>query len=361
MGNFIKAHQEKQKDFSSAAWVLCDESLLPLVVNSLPKMDKKNSTKNIGMNITMGYPLKNMPFANFLEALLELLKNKEQQEHKCLYYQDILQVLPSEFLNTIFDKKHLKKFLSEKKYIYVSKEHFANFLKEHKEYDFLIALFFCENPKDFLEQIHCFFIKFEKQFADYFEKFGDIFEKLWALEKNYGFLKNFSILQQIYLQILNQEKLYFQGESTQGLQIMGLLETRCLDFETLWITSLNEGFLPKNKNINSFIAYDLRKTYELPTYEEKDAIFAYHFYRLLQRAKNVYLLYDSQTDGYGAGEKKQIFKSITMGLKASHRTKNRTQQHGNFYEKCYQNSSKKYCGGFEKQSTKNYFFRLGNP
>lgn len=299
---FIKKQWQEKKDFSNAAWVLCDESLLPLAVNFLPKMQK---------NITMGYPLKNMPFANFLEVLFELLKNRTQNKQEILVaYQDVLKVLHFDFLDEIFDKRLFKKFLQEKKYVQISQENFQEFFKKNKAYDFWVALFFCEKPKDFLEKIKLFFEKFKTRFADYFFKFQEIFEKLWALEKAYGFFENFNILQQVYLQILSQEKLFFQGEATQGLQIMGLLETRCLDFETLWITSLNEGFLPKNKNINSFIPFDLRKNYGLPTYEEKDAIFAYHFYRLLQRAKNIYLMYDSQTDGYGAGEKSRFLSQL---------------------------------------------------
>ena len=87
--------------------------------------------------------------------------------------------------------------------------------------------------------------------------------------------------------MITTEKLSFQGEPLEGLQLMGMLETRALDFETVIVASVNEGVLPAGKTENSFIPFDVKIEYGLPTYREKDAIFSYHFYRLIQRAKKV--------------------------------------------------------------------------
>jgi hypothetical protein len=97
---------------------------------------------------------------------------------------------------------------------------------------------------------------------------------------------------------------------------MGMLETRALDFETVIITSVNEGVLPGGKNEISFIPYDVKKYFGLPTYQEKDAIFSYHFQRLLQRATNVYLLYNTESDGYGSGEKSRFLTKLEIGNSA---------------------------------------------
>ena len=306
VGNLIKNHHREKKDFSGTAWVLCDESILPLAINSLPKTQ--------GINITVGYPLKNIALSFFFNALFELLKNKEQTEDKQVYSQDISQVLQTKYLAKIFQGAALENFLSDKNCVFMSRKDLQEFLNENPEYQILIEVFFCDSVQEFLEKIQAFLEQtseqFEKPAAVYLEQFRELMEKLLQLEREYKFLKNFAMLQGVYLQILQNEKLYFQGESTQGLQIVGLLETRCLDFETLWISSLNEGFLPKKANTNSFIPYDVRKAYQLPTDKDKDAIFAYHFYRLIQRAKNIFLLYDCQTDGYGAGEKSRFLNQL---------------------------------------------------
>jgi len=115
-----------------------------------------------------------------------------------------------------------------------------------------------------------------------------------------------------YNQILKNERLSFQGEPLHGLQLMGMLETRALDFETVIITSVNEGILPGGKNEFSFIPFDVKKYFGLPTYQEKDAIFSYHFQRLLLRAKTVYLIYNTETDGYGAGEKSRFLTQLEI-------------------------------------------------
>ena len=99
---------------------------------------------------------------------------------------------------------------------------------------------------------------------------------------------------------------------------MGVLESRVLDFETVIITSVNEGKFPAGKSMNSFIPYDVKREYGLPTYKEKDAIYTYHFYHLLQRAKNVYLLYNSDSDGLDAGEKSRFITQLEVEKQDNH-------------------------------------------
>jgi hypothetical protein len=106
----------------------------------------------------------------------------------------------------------------------------------------------------------------------------------------------------------------FQGEPLQGLQLMGMLETRVLDFENVIITSVNEGILPSGNSQASFIPFDVKIEFGLPTYKEKDAIFSYHFFRLIQRASNVFLLYNTESDTYGGGEKSRFIAQL-LGLK----------------------------------------------
>ena len=104
----------------------------------------------------------------------------------------------------------------------------------------------------------------------------------------------------------------FQGEPLKGLQLMGMLETRALDFENIILVATNEGVLPATSQQNSFIPFDVKIEFGLPTYREKDAIFSYHFFRLLQRAKNVFIIYNTEHDVFGSGEKSRFVTQLEM-------------------------------------------------
>ena len=122
----------------------------------------------------------------------------------------------------------------------------------------------------------------------------------------------------IYKQVIDFAEVSFEGEPLNGLQIMGVLESRVLDFETIIITSVNEGKFPAGKSMNSFIPYDVKRELGIPTYKEKDAIYAYHFYHLLQRAKNVYLLYNTEADGIDGGEKSRFITQLLVEKQFNH-------------------------------------------
>ncbi|MCB0432019.1 MAG: PD-(D/E)XK nuclease family protein, partial [Mangrovimonas sp.] len=134
-------------------------------------------------------------------------------------------------------------------------------------------------------------------------RFNEIFNELQRLNDKDGYIKDIKTLLVFFKELMSNESLDFQGEPLHGLQIMGMLETRVLDFENVIIASVNEGFLPSGKSNNSFIPYDVKIEYGLPTYKEKDAIYAYHFYHLLQRSKNIHILYNTEVDALNGGEK----------------------------------------------------------
>ena len=119
-------------------------------------------------------------------------------------------------------------------------------------------------------------------------------------------------------QIIDLAEVSFEGEPLQGLQIMGVLESRVLDFETVIVLSVNEGKFPAGKANNSFIPYDVKRELGLPTFKEKDAIYTYHFYHLLQRAKEVFLLYNTESEGLDAGEMSRFITQMDVERPASH-------------------------------------------
>ena len=104
----------------------------------------------------------------------------------------------------------------------------------------------------------------------------------------------------------------FNGQPVKGVQIMGMLETRLLNYDNIIITSMNEGILPSGNKNNSFIPFQIKKDNDLQTFKEKDAVFAYHFYRIIKRAKNIWLTYNTEPDGLNNGEVSRFIKQIEI-------------------------------------------------
>src|SRR5690606_5360394 len=147
---------------------------------------------------------------------------------------------------------------------------------------------------------------------EYLYRFNQIFNELQRYNLKYNLISNSTTLYYLYRELLSSETLDFKGEPLQGLQIMGMLESRVLDFETVIISSVNEGILPAGKSTNSFIPFDVKLENGLPTYKEKDAVYTYHFYRLLQRAKNVYIIYNTEPDVLNGGEKSRFITQLQI-------------------------------------------------
>ncbi len=145
---------------------------------------------------------------------------------------------------------------------------------------------------------------------EYLVQLHVVFNEMKEYMNKYDFISDLKSFQSLYKELLAKETLDFYGEPLEGIQIMGMLESRNLDFETVVITSVNEGVLPSGKTNSSFIPFDLKKEFKLPTYKEKDAVYTYHFYRLLQRAKNVYLLYNTEPDVLEGGEKSRFITQL---------------------------------------------------
>ena len=301
-------------NFQNTALVLADESLLPLALNSLPK--------EVGsINITMGYELTNMPISQLFNALLKLhIKAKKGKSSNLFYYKDIIQVLNHPLLKRTFHTESIISQILQNNYVFIDSHKLSTlFLEQGTPYEKVHFLF--DNWND---DVHTALEKniklinllkdttsntLEKEFLF---KLTTIFQQLETLNTEYGYIKNIKTLDQFYNQLVSYEKLSFKGEPLSGLQLMGMLETRVLDFETVILTSVNEGVLPAGKSENSFIPFDVKKEVGLPTYQEKDAIFSYRFYRLIQRAKNVYLLYNTENDQYGSGEQSRFITQLEI-------------------------------------------------
>ncbi len=299
------------EELKKTAVVLNDETLLLPILNSLPKNVEK-------VNITMGLPLKDTPLASFFEVLF----NIQREQQKKIYYKHVLEVINHPFfMQKIGDTGwQTRARIMQENLVFISLEELLE-LTEDKTSHLLKLCFskYDKNPINFLRALKkiSFALRVDdvenfRLETEYLFHFHKLFSKLINLLQDKNSLTNINALHRIYNDLLTSENLDFSGSPFSGLQLMGMLESRVLDFENVIISSVNEGILPAGKSTNSFIPYDLKKAYKLPTYKEKDAVYTYHFYHLLQRAKNVFLLYNSDHNSTNGGEKSRFITQLEI-------------------------------------------------
>lgn len=313
-----------KEEMQRTALVLADETLLQPVLNALP-----NTVESI--NITMGLPLKEVPISSFFELLFHLHKT---QNSKGLYHKSVLEILNSIPAYRLLGQTATKliTIISRENRVFLTIEKLQEFVTEDQKA--ILSLIFepWQDPAMALDNCKKIILLLKQNLdkekngleLEYVYHFHVVFNKLFTLYATYKHLNTIATLYRLYKDILATETLDFSGEPFRGLQLMGMLESRCLDFDTVIISSVNEGVLPAGKSINSFIPYDLKRAYNLPTYKEKDAIYTYHFYRLIQRAKNVYLIYNTENEGVGGGEKSRFLLQLDIDKRPNHIVKKYT-------------------------------------
>ncbi len=312
VGEILEKIKGKESNFQNTALVLADESLLPLTLNSFPK-----SIKHV--NITMGYDLKNMSISSLIETLFKLHTNTK---NNAFYYKNVIAVLNHPLIKKIVSTDQITNLILKHNYIFFNKSTFLKLTKKLAINAENISFLFDDWQnnaniaiKNCVELITILKDKTNSKLErEFLFKNLTILNQLEQLNTKFNYIKTIKTLNQLFNQLIKNEKLSFQGEPLSGLQLMGMLETRVLDFENVIVTSVNEGILPAGKSNNSFIPFDVKKDLKvnLPTYQERDAIFSYHFYRLIQRAKNVYLLYNTENDQYGSGEKSRFITELEI-------------------------------------------------
>ena len=295
----------------NTALVLGDESLLMPVLNSIPE-----GVDNI--NITMGLPLKLVPLASLFEYLFKI----HQLKSKKYYYKDVIALLSNQILQFVLkDSRKAIAHIQKNNITNISKEGILELIPNQNN---LINLLFgdwsstsssIEKCLDIVEVLRNQLVEDKDTNGlelEYLYRFNELFLEIKTLNDTYNYINDVKTLHSIYKELLNSETLDFRGEPLEGLQIMGMLESRVLDFETVIISSVNEGILPGGKTNNSFIPFDFKLNKKLPTYREKDAVYTYHFYNLIQRAKNVYILYNTEVDALQGGEKSRFITQLDV-------------------------------------------------
>jgi hypothetical protein len=297
----------ENKTYSNTAVVLLDENLLPA------SLDVMYSVQNL--NITMGFPLKNLSFSNAVKQLFYLQKQLEKNKSS-YYYRDIFPIL-EELPKSAEDELIINQFKSkieERNIVYISKKLLHELLHNLSYYHLLQK---ADSTNVYLDSLiaFCRQIKWLEIDDIQYENVSH-FENAFRMIKNqlspYQFEIKMETLEVLINQHINSESIDFQGEPLRGLQIMGLLETRLLNFENVIMLSVNEGKLPLGNSQNTYIPFDIRKFFDLHTFLENDSIYAYHFYRLIQDAKNVHLLFNALSSGVNTGEKSRFITQIEM-------------------------------------------------
>ncbi len=317
IGQLLRKLKKTNTTLHSTAVVLGDENLLIPVLNSIPEEIDT-------LNITMGFPLKSIP----LSALFQLLFQLQLHYTKTLYYKDVIAIISHPFIrplvtnNTTDYGASVVEHIHNNNILFLTLEQLTTLFKSNKRLITILFKDWGDNPtlaiNSCLELLLLIKEKLEnnkdtnKLSLEYLYRFNEVFTTLDNLNANYKYINTIKTLHSLYNEILNSETLDFKGDQFQGLQIMGMLESRVLDFETVIIASVNEGILPSGKSNNSFIPFDVKLENKLPTYKEKDAIYAYHFYRLLQRAKHVSIIYNTEPDGLNGNEKSRFITQLDI-------------------------------------------------
>lgn len=312
---------QKLYNYNKTALILADENLLPVALNSLP-----NEVQQV--NITMGLPLNSVPAKQLFENLFSLInpKNQEGKNQAFFYYNDVINFFRQSYLLKLSNKdlqsvdSYFQKNIIKQNKLFLSKEDVIEFIDiYYSDNRSILSCFFnanIENVSDIIKSVLLLIHELLKVNVglerEYLLRFNTVFLELEVLNDAYKDVITLKILHQLFNQLVKTENLSFQGEPLSGLQIMGVLESRVLDFNTLIITGVNEGTLPSGNKDISFIPFDIKKHFELPTFVERDLIFSYHFFRLMQRASAIYLIYNSETDSIGASEKSRFLTQLEI-------------------------------------------------
>lgn len=335
------------------AIVLCNEALLQPVMYALPNNIEQ-------LNITMGYPLKQTPIFSLVQAITELHIRGYRKKRGDYRFQAVLQVLNHPYTQRMSSEaSHIAKMINEQHIFYPR----ISLLEGTEKNDFLKLLFspietsekLCQQLIEVMQMLSILFVETPEASEESGESrlseaskssnepslftteemgnkndsskmsqptlFNELYtesiyqcytkiNRLLDLIKEKELVIKTSTLSILINRILSTTKIPFHGEPAVGLQVLGVLETRNLDFRNLLILSLNEGNLPKKPQTASFIPYNLRKGFGMTTLEHHNAVFAYYFYRMIQRAERITMIYSTATDGMNRGESSRFIRQM---------------------------------------------------
>lgn len=322
-GKIVEEHAGKETTLNKTAVVLGEENLLVPLLYSLP-------SSVTAMNITMGYSGKNNPAQILIAKLFKLHSNalSRNPNSYVFYYKDVLDVLTHPLIEPYSKTSDLVNTINQNNYTFITYNKLFELNQSQSDLFLLLFRKWDKGSMPVLETISGLLLQIKSNLSndDEGEKITKAFvysifkviNKLMNYYSKHRHIDTIETLFAVYKQIIDLAEVSFEGEPLNGLQVMGVLESRVLDFETVIVTSMNEGKFPAGKSQNSFIPYDVKRELGLPTFKEKDAIYTYHFYHLLQRAKNIYLLYNTESEGLDGGEKSRFITQLEVEKQKNH-------------------------------------------
>lgn len=343
-GQLLKEVVAKKGNSNGVALVLVDEGLLLPVLNSIP-------AETGDFNVTMGFPLKQTPVFSLINSVITLFANAHRFAQPLpgavpaggamprFYYKDLHRFFSHPYMNTIIQEKGIDSVNKEGARIEKSFYFPADLLRLLQKLNAGLAAVFMPflgaKPAEaitIIDLVKGIVTFLAERFApdtaskgadknlpasielEYLFHAAELCSKLDIILKDPEIKPDFETIQTIVSNLIAGKRLPFYGEPLNGLQVMGMLETRMLDFTDIIMISVNEGLLPKGKHQNTFIPEEVRMHFGMQRYSERTAVFGYHFYRLLQRAENAWLIYNTEGDELGGGEKSRFIAQLLYEL-----------------------------------------------
>lgn len=309
-------HNLAETDLAETAIVLADEELLIPLLYSLP-----DTIKDI--NVTMGLSIKSLPESIFFSEILSYYKKSDRGK---IYYKEIQKIIHNPIAEKLFfNRKTLLYNILLENSSYSSLDKLLD-KADKKDQEILKLLFGVESNNheqlitNFKNIVSILYTHKNTQTLQktVLSKINNVFSKLEVILTHYKFINNTKELSLLLDALMSKVSLDIKGNAHKGLQIMGVLETRVIDFNNIIILSMSEGILPAGKSNNSFITYDMKVQYKLPLSIEKDAVYSYHFYHMLQRAQTITLLYNNASGGLTSGEKSRFLLQLELEKHPKH-------------------------------------------
>ncbi|WP_213524227.1 PD-(D/E)XK nuclease family protein [Nonlabens sp.] len=308
--------QIPQEELEETAVILADERLLLPLLDAIPENIEH-------FNVTMGLALDQLPLTAFI---YDIIKMHTEAIEDGFYYKGVINILESSFAHVLLkkDSRRLVQYIREKNLIYVTPSSFDEgspndmlykILQPVQDVGGLIGLI-----QFLLHELKIKLLKEENRRLEIEQLLGitEVVQHLATIIDNNQEIKDLKTVAYLYKQLVSLKNLDFIGEPVRGLQVMGLLETRALDYKNIIMLSVNEGVLPAGKSTTSYISNDMKYQFELPTYSEKDSVYAYHFYRLLHRVEKAAFIYNTEGDTLGGGEKSRFLTQLETDQNSKH-------------------------------------------
>ena len=295
-------------DLTNTAIILADEELLIPVLSAIPETVQH-------LNITMGSGIDKTPLASFFNAVIKLHLEHTDAGY---YYKNIITILESSFTHQIAgnEAQLLMAQIRKNNLVYINNEHLKLLKKDGLLNAILQRITTVSELQTLLQSVvellKLSFIASSSQRLELEQLLGihATINQIETVLSQQDDIKELKTYHYIFKQLLSHKKLDFIGEPVQGLQIMGLLETRALDYDRYIMISVNEGVLPAGKSTASVIPYDMKMKFGLPTYSDKDSVYAYHFYRLLHRVNDATFIYNTEPSKLGSNERSRFIMQL---------------------------------------------------